>query len=90
MKAVRVHAFGQPAQVDEVDAPHPAQGRTIVEMRAATVGHIDRTVWGGSFLQHPPLPYIPGVEAAGIVRSSASGCAAAAWASGPTAPGANS
>jgi NADPH2:quinone reductase len=70
MKAVRVHAFGQPAQVDEVDAPHPAQGRTIVEMRAATVGHIDRTVWGGSFLQHPPLPYIPGVEAAGIVRSS--------------------
>lgn len=70
MKAVRVHAFGQPPQVDEIDAPHPARGRTIVEMRAATVGHIDRTVWSGSFLQHPALPYIPGVEAAGIVRAS--------------------
>ena len=39
-------------------------------MQAATVGHIDRTVWSGNFFQHPPLPYIPGVEAAGIVRSS--------------------
>jgi NADPH2:quinone reductase len=45
MKAVRVHAFGLPPQVDEVDAPHPARGRTIVKMRAAAVGHIDRTVF---------------------------------------------
>eukprot|EP01035_Chromulina_nebulosa_P040419 gene40419-54666_t len=39
-------------------------------MAAATVGHIDRTVWRGSFLRHPPLPYTPGVEAAGIVVAS--------------------
>lgn len=70
MKAVRVHAFGAAPRQDEVDAPRPAPGRTIVEMQAATVGHIDRTVWGGNFLRHPPLPYIPGVEAAGIVRAS--------------------
>ena len=70
MKAMRVHALGDPPRLDEIDAPRPAPGRTIVEMQAATVGHIDRTVWSGSFLQHPPLPYTPGVEAAGIVRSS--------------------
>jgi NADPH:quinone reductase len=70
MKAMRVHALGDPPRLDEVDEPRPAPGRTIVEMQAATVGHIDRTVWSGSFLQHPPLPYIPGVEAAGVVRSS--------------------
>jgi len=39
-------------------------------MQAATVGHIDRTVWRGSFLRHPPLPYTPGVEAAGVVIAS--------------------
>jgi NADPH2:quinone reductase len=39
-------------------------------MHAATVGHIDRTVWRGSFLRHPPLPYTPGVEAAGTVVAS--------------------
>lgn len=70
MKAVRVHAFGDAPRVDAIEAPRCAPGRTIVEMHAATVGHIDRTVWSGRFLQHPPLPYIPGVEAAGVVRSS--------------------
>jgi NADPH:quinone reductase len=70
MKAMQVHALGDPPRLDEVDAPRPAPSRTMVEMQAASVGHIDRTVWSGSFLQHPPLPYIPGVEAAGIVRSS--------------------
>lgn len=70
MKAMRIHAFGDAPCLDEVEAPRPAPGRTIVEMHAATVGHIDRTVWEGRFLQHPPMPYIPGVEAAGVVRSS--------------------
>ena len=70
MKALRIHALGDAPRLDEVDAPRPAPGRTIVEMHAATVGHIDRTVWEGDFLHHPPLPYIPGVEAAGVVRSS--------------------
>lgn len=70
MKAVRIHALGDAPRLDEVDAPRPVAGRTIVEIHAATVGHIDRTVWEGRFLQHPPMPYIPGVEAAGVVRSS--------------------
>jgi len=67
---MRVHALREAPRLDEIDTPRPAPGRTIVEMQAATVGHIDRTVWSGAFLQHPPLPYIPGLEAAGIVRSS--------------------
>lgn len=70
MKALRIHAFGEPPTLDEVDEPEPAEGSTLVEMQASTVGHIDRSVWSGSFLQHPPLPYIPGTEAAGIVLSS--------------------
>ena len=67
VKAVRVHAFNQPPRLEQIDAPVAGAGRSLVRMRAATVGHIDRTIWSGAFLRHPPLPYVPGVEAAGIV-----------------------
>ncbi|RST50621.1 zinc-binding alcohol dehydrogenase family protein [Variovorax sp. MHTC-1] len=70
MKAVRVHAFGAAAVLEEVEDPLPRAGRSVVRMAAATVGHIDRTVWSGGFLKHPPLPYVPGVEAAGTVIAS--------------------
>ena len=70
MKAVRIPGFGAAPVLEELPDPQSRPGRTIVRMAAATVGHIDRTVWSGAFLQHPPLPYIPGVEAAGTVVAS--------------------
>lgn len=70
MKAIRIHGFDAVPVLEEVHDPVQRPGRTIVRMQAATVGHIDRTVWRGSFLRHPPLPYTPGVEAAGIVVAS--------------------
>ncbi len=71
MKAVRVAEWNAPVTVDDVADPAPAEGHTIVRIHAATVGHVDRTIWSGAFLRHPPLPYTPGVEAAGVVVSSA-------------------
>lgn len=70
MKAVRVAAFGAPPVLAQVAEPQLRAGRSIVRMEAATVGHIDRTVWRGNFLKHPPFPYTPGVEAAGVVVAS--------------------
>jgi len=70
LKAVRIHGFDAVPVLEEVAEPIAQPGRTIVRMEAATVGHIDRTVWRGSFLRHPPLPYTPGVEAAGVVVAS--------------------
>lgn len=70
MKAIRVSAFDAPPAMAEVPEPVARPGRTIVRMEAATVGHIDRTVWRGKFLRHPPFPYTPGVEAAGTVVAS--------------------
>lgn len=70
MKAVRIHGFDAVPVLEELADPVAQPGRTLVRMEAATVGHIDRTVWRGSFLRHPPLPYTPGVEAAGIVLAS--------------------
>lgn len=70
MKAVRIQGFDAVPVLEEIAEPIAQPGRTIVRMEAATVGHIDRTVWRGSFLRHPPLPYTPGVEAAGVVVAS--------------------
>jgi len=70
MKAMRIPGFGAAPVLEQVPDPQPRPGRTIVRMAAATVGHIDRTIWSGAFFQHPPLPYIPGVEAAGTVVAS--------------------
>jgi len=70
LKAVRIHGFDAVPVLEEIAEPIAQPGRTIVRMEAATVGHIDRTVWRGSFLRHPPLPYTPGVEAAGVVVAS--------------------
>ena len=67
MKALRVHAWGEPPRLETL--PHPARlpGHSLVRMRAASVGHIDHTIWGGRFALRPPLPYVPGTEAAGEV-----------------------
>ncbi|WP_395348422.1 zinc-binding alcohol dehydrogenase family protein [Variovorax sp. UC122_21] len=70
MKAVRIAQWGEPPRIEERPDPVPAPGRSLVRMQAATVGHIDRTVWRGGFLRPPPLPYTPGVEGAGIVIHS--------------------
>jgi NADPH2:quinone reductase len=70
MKAVRIHGWNMPPSIEALPVPVRAAGRSLVRMAAATVGHIDRTVWSGRFLRHPPLPYVPGVEAAGTVIES--------------------
>ena len=70
MRAVRVHQWGSAPALEELAEPVRRPGRSLVRMAAATVGHIDRTVWSGGFLRHPPLPYTPGVEAAGVVLAS--------------------
>ncbi|TSD56023.1 zinc-binding alcohol dehydrogenase family protein [Variovorax sp. KBS0712] len=70
MKAVRIHGFDAVPVLEDVADPVARPGRTLVRMQAATVGHIDRTVWQGRFLRHPSLPYTPGVEAAGVVVAS--------------------
>ena len=67
MKAARIHAWGAPPRLDDLAEPEPRAGRSLVRMAATSVGHLDRSIAAGGFLRHPPLPYVPGTEAAGIV-----------------------
>jgi NADPH2:quinone reductase len=69
MKAIRVHKFGGPEvlQLDEVADPKPGPGQVLVRVRAAGVNPVDTYVRSGNYAQLPPLPYVPGGDAAGIV-----------------------
>jgi NADPH2:quinone reductase len=68
--AVRVHRWGSPPEVEDVEDPRPRPGLAVVQVAAAAVGHVDRDIMRGGFIRHPPLPYIPGVEGAGTVVTS--------------------
>ena len=70
MLAARLHEWGSSPSIDEVPAPKPAAGESLVRMLTASVGHLDLTIAGGHFPVSPPLPYIGGVEGCGIVLES--------------------
>jgi NADPH2:quinone reductase len=69
MKAIRVHAHGGPEvlQYEEVPQPAPGRGEALVRIAAAGVNYIDTYHRRG--LYKVPLPFTPGVEAAGVVEA---------------------
>lgn len=73
MKAVRVHAIGEPEvlQYEPVPIPQPQAGEVRVKIEAAGVNYID--TYQRSGLYHVPLPFTPGQEAAGIVDAVGAG-----------------
>ncbi len=70
MKAMQVRAWGQAPETASVPVPGLLDGHSLVRVMAATVGHLDRTIWRGQFLDPPDLPYVPGIEGSGIVEQS--------------------
>jgi NADPH2:quinone reductase len=75
MKAVRVHEFGGPEQleVEDVEEPRPAAGEVLVEMHAIGINPVDTYIRSGTHAVKPALPYTPGSDGAGIVLSVGEG-----------------
>lgn len=74
MKAIRVHEFGGPEvlRMEQIPCPSPAGGQVLVKASAIGVNPVDTYVRSGS---NPalPRPYVPGLDAAGIVESVGEG-----------------
>jgi NADPH:quinone reductase-like Zn-dependent oxidoreductase len=70
MRAVRFHQPGRDPVVDDIPEPVRGAGEVLVGVQAATVAHLDVTVATGEFGMQPPLPYIAGVEGAGVVLAA--------------------
>ena len=71
MKAIRVHQFGEPQvlQIQDVAAPTPKDEEVLVSVKAAGVNPVDTYIRSGTYAVKPPLPYTPGMDAAGIVEA---------------------
>ena len=70
MRAWRVHAHGEPADVlrlDDVDAPAPGPGQVAIDVAAAGLNFADILLCRGTYQERPPLPFTPGIELSGVV-----------------------
>ena len=67
MRAARFHQWGAAPVAEDVAEPTRAAGEVLVQVQAGAVAHLDVTVAGGDFGLKPSLPYIGGVEGAGVV-----------------------
>ena len=73
MKAVQITEYGGPEVMQYRDLPDlsPGEGQALVEMQAVGVNFTD--TYSRSGVNPPPLPWIVGVEGAGIVRQVGAG-----------------
>jgi propanol-preferring alcohol dehydrogenase len=67
MRAMRLHAIGQPLGADEVPIPRPGAGELLVRISACAVCRTDLHVVDGE-LTEPKLPLVPGHEIVGRVE----------------------
>ena len=74
MKAIRVHELGDPEvmQLQEVPDPQPSVREVLVQVKAIGVNPVDTYIRSGLFGKRP-LPYTPGMDAAGIVEAIGDG-----------------
>ena len=71
MKAIVCKAWGPPEDLalDDLPDPVPGPGQVVVEVKAAGVNFPDVLTVQGKYQVRPPLPFIPGMEFSGIVRT---------------------
>jgi zinc-binding alcohol dehydrogenase/oxidoreductase len=70
VKAIRIHEDGGPGVLRYEDAPdpEPRDGEVLVELRAASLNHLD--VWIRKGLPSVPKPRILGADGAGVIAGS--------------------
>ena len=80
MQAIRVHNYGGPEvlQLEQAPIPEPQAGQVLVRIFASGVNPADWKFRGGQYKAFRPLtfPWIPGLEAAGLVEAVGEGVSA--------------
>lgn len=69
MPALRVHAFDQPLQLDDLPSPAPGPGEVRVRVQACGISFFDLLISRGGYQWRPPLPFTVGSEFAGTVEA---------------------
>jgi NADPH:quinone reductase len=71
MKVIRVERFGEPEVMELVEVPdlQVSEGQILVQIHAAGVNPVETYVRAGTYARKPQLPYTPGSDGAGVVRT---------------------
>ena len=71
MRAVLCRQYGPPESltVEEVEDPMANEGQVVVDVKACAVNFPDVLIIQNLYQFKPPLPFSPGAEIAGVVRS---------------------
>ncbi len=71
MKAIIIRQFGgtEVLKIEETIDPVASAGEVVVRLYAAGVNPVDTYVRTGTYALKPELPYIPGMDGAGVVES---------------------
>lgn len=71
MRAIRVHAFGKPDLLAYQDVPDltPDPDQILVQVKAIGVNPVDTYIRSGLYPIKPSLPYTPGTDCAGEVKT---------------------
>ena len=76
MKALEVQALAPDlagVALAERPVPLPGEGQALVRIEAASLGFPDLLMTEGLYQAKPPLPFVPGMEAAGEVVAAGEG-----------------
>jgi NADPH:quinone reductase len=71
MRAMLCHAWGplENLKLGDAAAPVPADGEVAIAVKAVGINYADAIMVAGNYQTKPPLPFSPGLEAAGIVAA---------------------
>ncbi len=70
MRAIHIPRLDGPSVAELVDIEEPGTDGVVIEVHAAGVAFPDALQTRGLYQYKAPLPYIPGAEVAGVVRSA--------------------
>ena len=75
VRAVLCHAYGPPENLslENIDAPSPAAGEVLVNVKAAALNFPDVLMIQGKYQSQPPFPFAPGGEFAGVIAALGEG-----------------
>ena len=75
MKAIVCKQYGPPESLayEELPAPQPGPGEVVVSVKAASLNFPDVLIIQNKYQVKPPLPFSPGSELAGIVKTVGEG-----------------
>src|SRR3954453_7728484 len=75
MRAVLCKAYGPPETlvVEDIPSPLPGPGEAVIAVRAASVNFPDVLIIENKYQLKPPLPFSPGSELSGVVKTVGDG-----------------